>query len=71
MHFLSLHGIRTIFECHLPLNSHVEVISGPDDHVLGVFVSEIEDIDVVDLNNRIAGNQTSSFGRGATVDLKQ
>jgi len=57
-------------EIYLPLHCNDKVIARAHHHILGILVTKIEDINVVDLDDSIAGLQASLLGKTASIDLQ-
>lgn len=52
------------------LDRQLDVVSGANDHVLGVLVSQVVDVDAVHLQDRIAGHEPGLVGQTAAIDLR-
>lgn len=54
----------------LPLHGDLEIIPGPDYDILRVLVPQVVHVGGVNFDNGIASFKTSSFRRGAAVNLQ-
>jgi len=56
---------------YLPLHCDDKVVAGAHHNILGILVTQIEDIHVIDLDHRIAGLEASLLGQAAGVHLEK
>lgn len=54
----------------LPLHDDFEIIPGPDYDILCVLVPQVVHVGGIDFDNGIASFKTSSFRRGAAINLQ-
>jgi len=58
-----------IIRIYLPLHCNDKVIARTNHNILGILVTKIEDIHVVNLDDSIAGLHASLLGETARIDL--
>jgi hypothetical protein len=61
------------FQCkklNRPANDEFEIIAGPGHGILGLFMTQLENVRRVDSDQRISNAKPSLFSQTATIHLK-